>query len=820
MSGSYRGSLATTHKLQLCSVAITVLRLAGILAALLHASLGLQAQETTWWSQQPLRTVAVPKVPVPDVAVADSESDWVRTPIDAFVLRQLRANGLAPSPIADRRTLIRRLTFDLHGLPPTSAEVEAFLNDPREDAYERLVDRLLQSPRYGERMARHWLDVVHYGETHGYDKDKLRANAWPYRDYVIRSFNTDKPYARFVEEQIAGDVLYPNTEEGIVALGFLAAGPWDFVGHVELRDGTIDKDITRSLDRDDMVHTTLSTFASTTAACARCHDHKFDAIPQRDYYRLQAVFAGVDRADRSYAATAADRHLTSSAGTLGYHSAIAASRDDGKWVQIDLGEARNLDEILLYPAHEVFGGHPGPGFGFPLRFRIDVANDDACTDAEPIADHTGEDYLPPGDAPQHFAVGGKRARYVRITATRLFERTNDWIFALGELVVLANDRNIAALAPVSAQDSIEAGSAWGKSYLTDTAARRSGRMVYAAATMFPAVGNFTAAAAPRPVHVLLRGDVRQPLAQVAAGALSCLPALERHFELPLDAAEGQRRAALAHWLTDAANPLTWRSIVNRVWQCHFGRGLVDTPNDFGRMGSAPSHPELLDWLAIWFRDNGGSFQQLHRLLLTSSAYRQSSAPREHDDPAQRVDAGNTLLWRMPRSRLEAEAVRDAMLAISGKLDLTMGGPSVRWFQFVDDHSPRYRYDAFDPDGAGAFRRSIYRHIVRSVPDPFFETLDCADASLLTPKRYATMSPLQALAMYNNRFVLRQAEHFAARVRSEAQALPEQVDAAVRMAFARQPAASERTIMIRHCQQHGLESLCRLIFNLNEFLFVD
>lgn len=793
----------------LCSAAVIVLRIAAILIVLCQATSQVRAQ-VAWWSQQPLVAAAVP----------ETDSDWVRNPVDAFVLRRLRATGLVPSAMADRRALIRRLTFDLHGLPPTWAEVDAFLSDTAEHAYERLVDRLLQSPRYGERWARHWLDVVHYGETHGYDKDKLRPNAWPYRDYVIRSFQQDKPYARFVAEQIAGDILYPNTEDGIVALGFLAAGPWDFVGHVELRDGTVDKDITRSLDRDDMVHTTMSTFVSTTAACARCHDHKFDAIPQRDYYRLQAVFAGVDRADRSCEAATTDRRLASNAGTLGYHSEIAASPDDRKWVQIDLGEARELDEILLYPAHEVFGGHPGPGFGFPLRFRIDVANDDAFLAAIPIADHTGEDYRPPGDAPQHFAVGGKRARYVRITATRLFERTNDWIFALGELVVLTSDRNVAALAPVTAHDSIEAGGAWGKAYLTDTAARRSGRMVYAAATEFAAAGNFTAAAIPRAVHVLLRGDVRQPLAQVAAGALSCFPALEQHFDGVLDAAEGQRRAALARWICDEANPLTWRSIVNRVWQYHFGRGLVDTPNDFGRMGSAPSHPELLDWLAVWFRDHGGSFQQLHRLLLTSAAYRQSSAPRSQDDPVYRLDAGNTLLWRMPRRRLEAEAIRDAMLAISGKLDLTMGGPSVRWFEFVDDHSPRYRYDAFDPDSAGAFRRSIYRHIVRSVPDPFFETLDCADASLLTPKRYATMSPLQALAMHNNRFVLRQAQHFAARVRNEANTVPGQVHAAVRIAFARAPLASERAIMIEHCQQHGLESLCRLIFNLNEFVFVD
>lgn len=780
------------------------------LVLLLSTTGGLHAQTVAWWSQRPLQTVAVPA----------TGSHWVRTPIDAFLLRRLRKNGLEPSPVAERRTLIRRLTFDLHGLPPTIAEIETFANDPRKDAYERLVDRLLDSPRYGERWARHWLDVVHYGETHGYDKDKLRANAWPYRDWVIRSFNEDKPYTRFVKEQLAGDVLYPGTADGIVALGFIAAGPWDFVGHVELRDGTVDKAITRSLDRDDMVHTTMSTFVSTTAACARCHDHKFDAIPQRDYYRLQAVFAGVDRADRAYEEAGTDQHLTSTAGSLGYHSEIANSRDACKWVQVDLGEPRELDQILLYPAHEVFGGHPGPGFGFPVRFRIDASNDVDFGESTTIADHTDRDFLHPGDAPQRFAGKGERARFVRVTATRLFERTNDWIFALGELVVLAGDSNVAALAPVAALDSIEASGAWGQRYLTDTAARRTGRMVYAAATAFRASGNFTPAAAPRPVHLLARGEVQQPLALVAAGALACLPDLERHFALAPDADEGQRRAALARWITDEANPLSWRSIVNRVWQYHFGNGLVDTPNDFGRMGGQPSHPELLDWLAGWFRDGDGSFKQLHRLLVTSAAYRQSSAPRESDDLAPNRDAGNVLLWRMSRRRLEAEAIRDAMLAASGKLDLTMGGPSVRWFGFVDDHSPHYSYDSFDPDGAGAWRRSIYRHIVRSVPDPFFEALDCADASILTPKRYTTLTPLQALAMRNNRFVLRQAEHFAARLRTEVSTVRQQVDRAFRLALARAPSPAEADIMATHAERHGLASLCRLIFNLNEFLFLD
>jgi cytochrome c553/mono/diheme cytochrome c family protein len=244
----------------------------------------------SWWSLSP---VSRPDVPIVDPG-------WVRTPIDAFVLPRMRAEGLSPSPEADRRTLIRRLTFDLHGLPPTPEQIDQFLSDTADGAYERLVDRLLESPHYGERWGRHWLDTVHFGETHGYDKDKTRPHAWPYRDYVIAAFNNDKPYSRFVEEQLAGDVLYPDDPAATVATGFIAAGPWDFVGHVELREGTVDKLIARTNDRDDMLMTAMSTFSSLTAHCARCHDHKFDPITQRDYYRLQAVFAGVDRADREY----------------------------------------------------------------------------------------------------------------------------------------------------------------------------------------------------------------------------------------------------------------------------------------------------------------------------------------------------------------------------------------------------------------------------------------------------------------------------------------------------------------------------------------
>jgi len=864
-----------------------------------------QRDSEPWWSLQPLARPAVPAV---------RAKERVRTPIDAFVLARLEKEGLTFRSEADRRTLIRRLSFDLHGLPPRPEEIEAFASDPAPDAYEKLVDRLLASPRNGERWGRHWLDLVHYGDTHGYDKDKLRPNAWPYRDYAIRAFNEDKPYRRFVQEQLAGDVLFPGTRDGIVALGFLAAGPWDFVGHVELREGTLDKKITRNLDRDDMVATSLNTFVSLTVQCARCHDHKFDPISQEDYYSLQAVFAAVDRADRSYDSdppTARKRQeLTQNQAKLqqkklalvermrkaggpdlatldrriaelsrpgkeaprpefGYHSKIEPRADVSKWVQIDLGQPTAIETIVYVGCHDTFNGI-GAGFGFPVRYKIEIADDAGFRTAQVILDHTRTDVPNPGIQPRSVDVGGKKARYVRVTATKLALRANDYIFALAEVMVLTPDgRNAARGATVTALDSIEAPVRWRKTNLVDgfypgsgagdvqpeltrilqqrqallrkledgallreeagldrelqavtgqLAALPAPGLVYAAATDFAPAGGFTPTRGkPRPIHILRRGSEKDPGQEVGPGTVRCLPGLEGRFSLPADHAEGERRAALARWITDPRNPLTWRSVVNRVWQYHFGTGIVDTPSDFGRMGGRPSHPELLDWLAVEFRDGTQSLKQLHRLIVTSSVYRQSSA---HDPAAARIDGGNRLLWRMNRRKLEAEAVRDSVLAISGKLDLTMGGPGFRPFGFKDDHSPHYKYEDHDPDDPASQRRSIFRFLVRSVPEPFAETLDCADPSLQVERRNETLTALQALALLNNKFMVRMAEHFAARVEKQAADLPGRVTAAHRLALGRAATPEELRLLTELARKQGLAQMCRLLFNSNEFVFVD
>ncbi|HET6424784.1 MAG TPA: DUF1553 domain-containing protein [Planctomycetaceae bacterium] len=865
--------------------------------------------DSDWWSLQPLKKHTVP---------AAVHQFPVQNPIDRFVGATLFQRGLSPSPEADRRTLIRRLSFDLLGLPPTPGEIDAFVADPRPDAYEQFVDRLLASPHYGERWARHWLDVVHYGDTHGYDKDQLRPNAWPYRDYVIRAFNTDKPYGDFIREQIAGDVFAPNSPDGLPALGFVAAGPWDFISHVEVPETKTDGQIARSLDRDDMVVNTLNTFCSTTVQCARCHAHKFDPISQADYYRLQAVFAAVDRADKPYDADpnvashrrellADDRELSEHIKTaeariaelagpelaaleqqlrdsdetakkttqvppeFGYHSQIESQPDRTKWVQIDLSEPTTITRVVLIPCHDTFN-NIGAGFGFPPRYKVEAADDAAFEkDVVTLVDRTAADIAPVGITPQQHSVPAVRRRYLRITATKLAPRQNDYICAIAELQAFsASGQNVALNKPVTAIDSIEAAPRWRNSNLVDgkfphganalpaeerraiehrladlreqriprelrhhrsalltrQAAVRTAlaelppaQPVYLAAVHHGS-GNFVGRGAlngqPRPIHILARGDVRKPTKEVGPGVPPLVPGFPSAFELPAHHTESQRRAMLAEWVASPQNPLTWRSIVNRVWHYHFGRGLVDSPNDFGRMGQLPTHPELLDWLALNFREDGGSLKSLHRLIVTSHTYRQTSTDRPD---AAKTDAQNSLLWRANRRKLDAEGLRDSLLFVAGRLDDRMGGPGFRDFIIErPEHSPHFEYHLHDPRDPRAHRRSVYRFLVRSQPQPFMSTLDCADPSISVDKRNETINPLQALALLNNGLTVVMAESFAADVPQSD--LADSVTLCFRRAIGRDSTADECAILTDYARMNGLANTCRVILNLNEFAFVD
>ena len=736
-----------------------------------HWPKGLVLEEPLWWSLRPL---VRPSLPVDAEGKPLNEDPWVRNPIDTFILQKLTEKGLRPSAEADRKTLIRRLYYDLVGLPPPPEEVDQFVADPDPEAYEKLVDRLLDSPRYGERWARHWLDVVHYGETHGYDKDKLRLNAWPYRDYVIRALNEDKRYTQFMQEQIAGDVLFPDGADGIEALGFISAGPWDHVGHAEVPETKIDGKVARHLDRDDMVRNTIMTFMSLTIGCAQCHEHKFDPISQEEYYSLQAVFAALDRAETQYYD---DPQLTQQRQSLRRRGRTLQRREYKLKKALKLDEKESTEENSEEAPEETIVEKPEEKRAKETADKIAAKTEEK---GEPQAIEADASAAP--DPEEQKELAAKKKEFEEVTS-----ELKEILSELGKLP----EPKIAYI----------------------------GTVHYGAGTF---LGTGYQGGQPRKIHILNRGSVTSPGKEVQPGALGCIEGLNPRFDVAEDAPEGERRKALATWISDLRNPLPWRSIVNRLWQYHFGRGIIETPNDFGRMGAPPSHLELLNYLAAEFRDHDQSLKQLHRQMVTSATYRQASvAEPEQTQQAQKIDADNRLLWRMNRRRLEAEALRDAVLQVSGKLDLTMGGPSFQDF-VIDkpEHSPHYQYHRHDPEDPKSHRRSIYRFIVRSQTQPFLTVMDCADPSMLVAKRNETISPLQSLALLNNQLAVVMSKHFAERAATMGENLKEQIAAAFRLALSRPPNEAELTALSRYADRHGLANTCRVIYNLNEFSFVD
>jgi hypothetical protein len=876
-----------------------------------------QPQSEPHWSLKPMAEPPLPKV---------RNTRWARTPIDQFILAQLESKGLAPSPPADKRTLLRRVYFDLIGLPPTPEQMAAFLADRSARAYEKVVDELLASPRYGERWARHWLDVAHYAETHGHDQDRVRTNSWPYRDYVIESFNSDKPYARFVQEQVAGDGLFPEEPRAIVALGFLATGPWDESSLRDIREDTIDRQIARYLDRDDIVTTVMNTFVSATVQCARCHNHKFDPISQQEYYGLQAVFAATDKANRAYdpdpAVHRQRRALLKQKDALAGREAsfLVALREPAfqkelaawenslsnrvvTWSVLDAISfvstngatlAKQSDGSILAtgkrPETDTYFIEARPDSGAITGVRLEVLADESLPHRGPGRQENGNLHLTDfhvfastseasSETPRELRVKRATADFNQQgwgieraidsnpkTAWGIYPevgKAHQAVFEFQEpfpvvegaklTFVLAQDHgggHLIGRARLSATTNAPPiGIDWWPERIARILARPAPqrtageqtelalyyaninierklaalpepKLVFAGASDFAADGSFKPALTPRPIHVLKRGDINKPGELARPGALSCVPGLNSSFELADTNDERARRAALARWITDPANTLTWRSIVNRIWHYHFGRGLVDSPNDFGRMGGRPTHPELLDWLALHFLQSGGSIKALHRLIVTSEVYRQaSSAP---DAKAAAIDADNRLLWRMNRSRLDAESVRDTVLQISGLLDLKMGGPAA--MQFVISPgvhvTPVVDYAKFDVDSPASRRRSVYRCIFRTLPDPFMDTLDCADASQLTASRSVSVTALQALAMLNDHFIVRYSEHFAERVGGMGKNLDAQIAAAYELALNRTPTREEAKELAAYARKHGLANLCRLILNSNEFMFVN
>ncbi|MEK0448839.1 MAG: hypothetical protein RL088_1107 [Verrucomicrobiota bacterium] len=841
-------------------------------------------------------------------------------PIDAFIRESLARNGLTASPQADRRTLIRRAYFDLIGLPPSPEEVRAFSDDTEPAAYERMIDRLLSSPRHGERWARHWFDTIHFADSHGYEHDIARDNAWRFRDYVIDALNRDTPWPRFIREQLAADFFFPEETSLTPALGFLGAGTFD-LSAFGTAPVTFDY-----IDRDDMVTQTMAAFTSTTANCARCHAHKFDPISQEDYYALQAVFAGILKGDVTFDAspeTARERRrwetILAAAEKRDAAVLLAAEHQPvvEKWlVEHPAGAAwkpleaetftsaegatlvRQAEGFILAsgtaPERDTYTITASPGAQSPCitALRLDLYPHDSLPMRGPGRCGNGNLHLSEIEV-RVFESGTAEGRPVKIaSATADFNQT-DWgvhraidgdsktawgihpevgkphhaVFTLAEPLPLKADSRLAvtlkqahggvhligafslsttdappkqAVArPVELELALRTGASArtpeqritiATHALHDAASDALAKLpppetVYAVGKTVKVPNGESASKPfsipePKTVNVLLRGDFDKPRAVATPGALSAMKHLPARFELADPKSEAARRAALADWIAHPDNVLTWRSIVNRVWHYHFGRGLCDTPSDFGRMGGTPSHPELLDWLAVWFRDDAkGSLKALHRLIVTSEAFRQSSA---HRADMAALDAGNRFLWRQNRHRLDADAFRDFTLAASGALDLTMGGPGVRFFTASKgpQGTPSLDYSAFDLKSAGAGRRSVYRFVWRSIADPLMESLDFPDLGILAPSRSFSVSGLQALTLYNNRFVLHHSELMARRCGNETDPLPARITNLVRIAWNRDPDSSEIAEFTAFASSRGLESLCRVLLNSNEFLFIN
>ena len=798
-----------------------------------------------------------------------------KNPVDTLINKSLKAKNLKANKEAPPQVLIRRISYDLTGLPPTPEEIAAFIKsynvDP-EKAWKQKVDELLARPAFGEKWGQHWLDVARYADSHGYDKDKLRRNAWPYRDYVIRSLNEDKPFPRFVQEQVAGDIIFPGTDDGIIGLGFLAAGPWDFVGHEEVSEDKIDGKIARHSDRDEMVSAVFNVFQSTTVQCAACHHHKFDPVRMEDYYRLHAVFSAVDRADRPYGGSPSElaerQKINSQIAELnkqkkdiqkkvpadkrrpefGFHSKIVKKQMTKKWVQIDLGKIAELGKIRLFPSYDDYN-NIGAGFGFPVRYMVEASDTADFKNPRVIYKSKADEKRP--YKPVEITAVGVKGRFIRMTATKLAPRSNDFIFALDEMQVLAvkSEDNIASRAKVTSLDSIEAKPRWSRRNLTDGVKfidknggndkakeirarlqkidrqlaelnkKRNGKtsVVYAAATHFKTRGKFKATQGKkRSIHLLHRGDVTSPGKKMKAGAPPLWKGARSVFTEADDWQEAEGRKELAFYLTDKENPLLWRSIANRLWLWTFGKAIVETPNDFGRMGMKPSHPELLDFLAAQLRDDPKhSLKSIVRMLVMSKTYRRSS---EGSSENKNIDAGNKYLWRYNRRRLSAEEYRDSLLYVSGRLNRKAGGPG--FFDFVlqkTAHSPHYEYHLFNHTREESHRRSIYRFIARSQPQPFLTTLDCADPSLSVARRNESTTALQALAQWNNPFVEVMAGFFAEKYpKKDLRSLRKYSE----LVLGRKPTAAEEKILLKQLQDHGVANLARVLFNMSAFTYVN
>ncbi len=795
---------------------------------------------------------ALKPVERPPVPVLPNRKGKLSNPIDAFVATQLEGKHLSIGPVADRRSFIRRLYLVMHGLPPSWEEVKHFLNDTRPDAVETLVDRVLASPRYGERWARHWLDIARFAESNGFETNRERKNAYPYRDYVIQALNDDKPYDQFIKEQIAGDAFGAD-----VGTGFLVAGAYDIVKSPDINLTLMQ----RQDELADIVNTTGTAFLGLTLGCARCHDHKFDPISQKDFYAIQAVFAGVNFAERPLK----PKHSAAESNELAMVQRKLASSEAALTVLIQKASEVKLagtsGTILRPPVNERLNEETfTPMEATAVRFTILATTaSEPCLDELEVFDSNGTNVALASEGTKPSASGtlpghaihtlehlndgalGNNKSWISDTSGRGWVQLDFPAAKRIQRIVWSRDREShfkdrvatdyrieAALKPgmwteiASSRDREPVGDSDPNSFLkhlsdADAIAaralqdqiRQSRTRVSQLSEGQPAwLGTFSQ---PKTTHRLYRGDPMQEREVVAPGTVTVLGSLGLAVEEP----EQQRRIKLAEWIASPRNPLTARVMVNRIWHYIFGSGIVDTPSDFGANGGVPTNPALLDWLADEFVRGGWSLKKLQRLILLSQTFGQSAAPRAE---GMAVDADARLLWRFPPRRLEAEALRDSMLTASGAIDLRMGGPGF-YLQTVEVDNVM-RYFPKEDFGTNEFRRMVYLTRIRQEQDSVFGVFDCPSGNQVIPKRSRSNTPLQALNLFNSRFVIQQADLLAARLRREAGEKPQaQVARAFQLLYGREPDRFESKESVAMLRAQGLDAFCRALYNTSEFLFV-
>ena len=706
--------------------------------------------EPTWtseqkghWSFQPVKSPTPPKV---------KKESWIRNPIDRFILSQMESMEFKPAPQATKSTLIRRVTFDLTGLPPTPAEIDSFLADNRPDAYERLVESLLTRESYGERWARWWLDLARFAESDGFKADVNRPNAWRYRDWVIQAMNSNMPYDKFIAMQLAGDELEPNRPDSFIATGLNR--------HYPFEDNNMVPGLNRQLILDDIADTNASLFMGLTVACARCHDHKFDPISQKDYYRFQALFGGL------------------------------APKDDypvGEPVEVALNSTIQSEFSVRKASLE--------------KALTNIEQPYWTSVLEPVRSRMSSTTL------KALETAPSKRTDLQVTTIRNAMKT----------LKVSSESVVAAMTPADRQAWTEMKTGLGKVEKTKP-------------SPLPVASGMTdTGRTADPIHLLLKGNFHRQAEVIEPGLLSVLSDKKQIKPNSTGHATTGTRTALVEWLTSPGHPLTSRVVVNRIWQQHFGRGIVTTTSDFGTQGMEPSHPELLDWLASNFVSNSWSMKDLHRLMVTSSTYQQSSTP---SNQASQDDPDNMLFSHQMRRRLDAEMVRDSVLAVSGRLNPATGGPSVM--------SPLpagidVKDWVVDKDASNHRRRSVYMFVKRNIKHPFLEAFDYPDSNLTCPERLVSINAPQALMLLNSDFALDESKALAERLlRNEPNASDsERFKSLWKLCFGRTPTEPEISRLqelaatLRSQRESSGQSpsaiwpdVCHVVLNLNEFVFVD